>query len=315
MLQNWINNLSLDKIGPQAIAGAVVFVTVVFVGGIILALRERRRKTVGRKLQDSRPGSIPQPPFKESRFLRLMEQVGNYVSHGRASTSLWEQLIRAGYMSRAAPAVYTGFKMLLFVVGISVTTVFVIPWETSISRKMLIASLGGTILFFVPNMVIRVQEKKRRDEIRLCLPDAVDLLDICVSSGIGLDMAWNIVADEIHHVSAVLGNAMDISNFEMHLGADRTEAMRNMAVRTGATQLASLAAILVQSERFGTSMATALQEFANWMREERQLQAEEEAEKLPMKLLYPMALFIFPAIMVVALGPAMIHITRTLGGM
>jgi tight adherence protein C len=205
--------------------------------------------------------------------------------------------------------------MLLFVVGIAVTTVLVVSWEINLSRKVLMASLGGTVLFFVPNMVIRVQEKKRRDEIRLCLPDAVDLLDICVSSGIGLDMAWNIVADEIHHVSSVLGTAMDISNFEMHLGASRTEAMRNMAVRTGAKQLASLAAILVQSERFGTSMATALQEFAGWMREERQVQAEEEAEKLPMKLLYPMALFIFPAIMVVALGPAMIHIMRTFGDM
>lgn len=315
MFQNWINNLSVDTARPQVLAGVMVFVTVMFVGGIILTIRQRRRRTVGRGLENSGPRSVPQPPFKESRLLRLLEQVGNYVSHGRASTSLWEQLIRAGYMSRAAPAVYTGVKMLLFVVGIAATTVLVIPWEISMSRKILMASLGGTILFFVPNIIIRVQEKKRRDEIRLCLPDAVDLLDICVSSGIGLDMAWNIVADEIHHVSAVLGNAMDISNFEMHLGAGRTEAMRNMAARTGASQLSSLATILVQSERFGTSMATALQEFASWMREERQLQAEEEAEKLPMKLLYPMAFFIFPAIMVVALGPAMIHITRTLGGM
>ncbi len=315
MFQKWIDNLSVNTTGPQILAGVMVFVTVMFVGVIILMIRQGRRKRVGRGPEDSGPRSVPQAPFKESRLLRFLEQVGNYVSHGRASTSLWEQLIRAGYMSRAAPAVYTGVKMLLFVVGIAVTTVGVVSWEINLSRKVLMASLGGAVLFFVPNMVIRVQEKKRRDEIRLCLPDAVDLLDICVSSGIGLDMAWNIVADEIHHVSSVLGTAMDISNFEMHLGASRTEAMRNMAVRTGAKQLASLAAILVQSERFGTSMATALQEFAGWMREERQVQAEEEAEKLPMKLLYPMALFIFPAIMVVALGPAMIHITRTFGSM
>lgn len=315
MFQKWTENLKLNTVGPEMLVAVIVFVLVVFVGVIILVIREQRRKAVTRHLNDSRPLRAPQALLRESRLLRLVEQVGNYVSHGRASTSLWEQLVRAGYMGRAAPAVYTGVKMLLLVVGMAVSAVLVIPWDASGSKKILAVSLGGAILFFLPNTIVRMQEKKRRDEIRRYLPDAVDLLEICVSSGIGLDMAWNMVADEIHHVSAVLGNAMDISNFEMHLGANRTEAMRNMAVRTGAEQLSSLAAILVQSERFGTSVATALQEFAGWMREDRQMRAEEEAEKLPGKLLFPMALFIFPAIMVVALGPAMIHITRTMGGL
>ena len=308
-LEELIRNLNLEAIRPEILVGVIVFVLFMFVGVILLAIREQRRKAATRRLET---GGAPLPAFKESRFLRFVERVGNYVSHGRASTSLWEQLIRAGYMSRAAPAVYTGIKMLLFAIGITVAAFLVIPWEATASRKILLISLGGAIPFFLPNLVVRMQEKKRRDEIRQYLPDAVDLLEICVSSGIGLDMAWNMVADEIHHVSGVLGNAMDLSNFEMHLGASRTEAMRNMATRTGADQLSSLAAILVQSERFGTSVATALQEFASWMREERHLRAEEEAEKLPMKLLFPMALFIFPAIMVVALGPAMIHISRTL---
>ena len=90
--------------------------------------------------------------------------------------------------------------------------------------------------FFLPNLIVLHKVRKRREEIRQYLPDAIDLLEICVSSGIGLDMAWNLVAEEIHHVSRVLGNAMDLSNFEMHLGASRTEAMRNMAMRTGAEQ-------------------------------------------------------------------------------
>lgn len=315
MFQQWLENLKLDAIRPEILVGVIVFVVVMFIGAMILAVYQHRRKAVTRKLEPSNLLGVPRPAFRESRFLRFIEQVGNYVSHGRASTNLWEQLIRAGYMNRAAPAVYTGVKMLLLVAGIAVGMVLVIPWEVSGSRKIMMVALGGATLFFLPNMILRMQEKKRRDEIRRYLPDAVDLLEVCVSSGIGLDMAWNMVADEIHHVSAVLGNAMDISNFEMHLGTSRTEAMRNMAVRTGAEQLSSLASILVQSERFGTSVASALQEFAAWMREERQFRAEEEAEKLPMKLLFPMALFIFPAIMVVALGPAMIHITRTLGGM
>ena len=313
MFPELIKNLRLDAVRPEILFGVIIFVVIMFIGVSLLAIREQRRKAAAARGLEARSASgIPLPPFKESRFLRFVEQVGNYVSHGRASTTLWEQLIRAGYMSRAAPAVYTGVKMLLFAVGITVAAFLVLPWEASASKKILLVSVGGAIPFFLPNMIVRMQEKKRRDEIRRYLPDAVDLLEICVTSGIGLDMAWNMVAEEIYHVSAVLGNAMDLSNFEMHLGTSRTEAMRNMATRTGAEQLSSLAAILVQSERFGTSVATALQEFASWMREERHLRAEEEAEKLPMKLLFPMALFIFPAIMVVALGPAMIHISRTL---
>ncbi len=313
MFTEWIRNLRLDVVRPEMLLGVTIFVLVMFAGVTVLAIREQRRKAAtAKKLDTHGPSGVPLAPFKESRLLRFVEQVGNYVSHGRASTTLWEQLIRAGYMSRAAPAVYTGVKMVLFVVGILVTTFLVLPLEVSPARKILVVALGGTVPFFLPNMVVRMQEKKRRDEIRQFLPDAIDLLEICVSSGISLDSAWNMVAEEIRRVSAVLGNAMDLSNFEMHLGASRTQAMRNMAARTGADQLSSLAAILVQSERFGTSVATALQEFAGWMREERHMRAEEAAEKLPMKLLFPMALFIFPAIMVVALGPAMIHISTTL---
>lgn len=307
-----MDNIRLDSVPPQILVAVLAFTAVMFVGTSFLALLQHRRRKARTRLEVTVSSGMPVVAFRESRFLRLLEQVGNYVSHGQGDTSLWEQLIRAGYMSRAAPAIYTGVKMLLLAVGLVVATILVIPMEYSIQQKAFLVLIGGSIPFFIPNLVVRMQEKSRRQEIRQALPDAVDLLEICVSSGIGLDMAWNMVAEEIHHVSSVLGNAMDLSNFEMHLGASRTEAMRNMAVRTGAQQLASLAAILVQSERFGTSVATALQEFANWMREERQLNAEEEAEKLPTKLLFPMALFIFPAIMVVTLGPAMIQISRTL---
>ena len=165
-------------------------------------------------------------------------------------------------------------------------------------------------MFFVPNLVIILQKKKRQEEVQQNLPDVVDLLEISVTSGVGLDMAWNLVADEIDDVSPVLGTAMDMSNFEMHLGASRAEALRNMAIRTGAEQLSSLAAILVQSERFGTSMAVALREFATSMREERRMRAEEKAEKIAVKLIGPMVLFIFPAIIIVMVGPAIVNITN-----
>lgn len=313
MLQEYLDRLDLNFFGPQVIIGVLAFVAVVFIGVTVLFLREQRRKAASKRLHETGSPDAPRPIIRESRLLRSLERVGNYVSHGRASTSLWEQLIRAGYMGRGAPAIYTGVKILLFTAGITIAVVLLLPQEMDMTRKLLLISLSGVVPFFLPNMFVRLQEKKRQEEIRQFLPDAVDLLEICVSSGIGLDMAWNMVAAEIYHVSAVLGNAMDLSNFEIHLGVSRTQAMRNMAIRTGAEQLSSLAAILVQSERFGTSVAVALQEFAGWMREERNLTAEERAEKLPIKLLFPMTLFIFPAILIVAVGPAFIALFRALG--
>jgi len=308
LLEDHITKLTAS----EALLAALAFACVLLFGASVLFLYEQRQRAVRKRLDMSGPMDVPATRTRESRFLRFVEHIGNFISHGHASTSLWEQMIRAGYMSRGAPAIYTGVKMLFFAIGLAITAFFVLPSQQSVVQKTVWISLGGLIPFFVPNFAVLVRERKRREEIRQHLPDAIDLLEICVSAGIGLDMAWNLVADEIRHVSSVLGSAMDLSNFEMHLGASRTEAMRNMATRTGAEQLTSLAAILVQSERFGTSVADTLREFATWMREERHLTAEERAEKMPTKMLFPMALFIFPAIMVISIGPAMIHITRTL---
>ncbi|MFC1761633.1 type II secretion system F family protein [Planctomycetota bacterium] len=299
----------LVSTNPAIIAGFLAFIAIIFVGLSILFLREQRRHRVRRRLEPEvfhekdRSSQTPR-----SKWMLLFERIGNFVSHGHASTSLWEQLIRAGYMNRGAPAVYTGIKIILFLLSLAVMAILVLPSERSLSEKTWLISCGCLVPFFLPNLYIMLRERKRAQEIQHYLPDVVDLLEICVSSGIGLDMAWNMVAADIHNVSSVLGTSMDLTNFEMHLGASRNVAMRNMAKRTGAKQLASLAAILVQSERFGTSIASALREFAISMREERRMTAEENAEKMAVKLIIPMVLFIFPTIIVVTIGPAVINI-------
>jgi tight adherence protein C len=308
MLRDWTKNLTFQGTSGPLLVAALSFVAVLLIGLALLSWRQQRRRAVSRQLL---AGDLPHGPTTRGQFLRLLEEIGNYVSHGHASTTLWEQLVRAGYMSRTAPAIYTGMKILLFAAGLTFTVILVAPGQQELMKKALLVFLGGVIPFFLPNLFVLHQVQKRRDEIRRFLPDVVDLLEICVSSGIGLDMAWNIVSEEIHHVSQVLATAMDLSNFEIHLGASRTEAMRNMAARTGADQLSSLAAILVQSERFGTSVAVALKEFAASMREERRMNAEESAEKMAVKLVVPMVLCIFPAVIVVTIGPAAITIMQT----
>ncbi|UCG59713.1 MAG: type II secretion system F family protein [Phycisphaerales bacterium] len=312
MLTELMKTVNIDITSPEILVAILSFVAVAFVGtAILFFVHQRRKKALQARFQsEASAGTVQAELPTESRLLRLIEGIGNFVSHGHASTSLWEQLIRAGYLSRGAPAVYTGMKILLFVFGLAIAAALVIPRDGSILRKTWLISLAGLIPFFIPNLIVVLRERRRREEVRQHLPDVVDLLEICVSSGIGLDMAWNMVADEIHSVSPVLAGAMDLSNFEMHLGTSRTEAMRNMATRTGAEQLSSLAAILVQSERFGTSVAAALREFAASMREERRMTAEENAEKIAVKLIIPMVLFIFPAVLVITVGPAAMNIAR-----
>ncbi len=313
MLKNITEFLDVQGARPEMLVALLCFVSVIFIGSAILFFREQHKRVLRKRLVIARSGDErASEAMRKSRLLHLLEQVGNFVSHGHASTNLWEQLIRAGYLGRNAPAVYTGIKILLFIGGFVGTAILLMPADKSVIQKMWMISLGGVVPFFLPNLIVLTKERKRREEIRRHLPDVVDLLEICVSSGIGLDMAWNMVANDVHHVSPVLATAMDLSNFEIHLGASRTEAMRNMAMRTGADQLASLAAILVQSERFGTSVAVALREFASSMREERRMLAEEGAEKMAVKLIIPMVLFIFPAVIMVTVGPAVVKIARTM---
>ena len=304
----------MNAIRPEIIIPILTFVSVIAVGASILVSRTQKRKMMKLRLQDNIRAETDKPASrKKSGFMRFLEKVGNLASHGHATTSLWEQLIRAGYLSSTnAPAIYTGIKMILFVFGLVGMTILLLPMEVEISAKITFVFLGGVILFFVPNIIILMQLKKRHDEIRRHLPDAIDLLEICVSSGIGLDMAWNIVADEMLHVSPVLANAMALSNFEIHLGVNRVEAMRHMAERTGVEELSSLAAILVQTERFGTSIGTTLRVFAVAMREERSFTAQENAEKMAVKLLLPMVVFIFPAVLVILVGPAAVAIATQL---
>ncbi len=299
----------MNSISPEILIAILTFVSVMTIGASVLIFRGQKKKVVEQRLQDSQELQMQETDTnKKSAFMELLEKIGNFASHGQTTTTLWEQMARAGYLSTAAPAIYTGIKLLLFgvgLVGVGLGLV-VVPTEIALITKITLVSVGGIIFFFIPNMVLAKELKKTQHDISSHLPEAIDLLEICVSSGIGLEMAWNIVADEIQPVSSVLARAMALSNFEIHLGADRVEAMQHMSKRTGVDKLSSLAAILVQTERFGTSVADALKTFAESMREERDFLAQENAEKMAVKLIVPMVLFIFPAVLLVVAGPAFI---------
>jgi tight adherence protein C len=177
----------------------------------------------------------------------------------------------------------------------------------------MVIALAGGVLFFVPDLAVGIARDRRRENIRRHLPDAVDLLEICVSAGLGLDQAWNSVAEEIRRVSPMLADEMELTNLEISLGASRAVAMRHMSERTGAADISSLVALLVQSERFGASIVDALRTFATTMRETWSQRAEEAAERMAVKMLFPMVLFIFPALLIVMVGPAALGFFQAMG--
>jgi tight adherence protein C len=280
-------------------------------GGVILGLAARRGSL--RRLKADRTNTELDAPQEAQRtgpraLLAGITRLGHALSLGRVSANLCEHLARAGFHQSSAATTYLGVKLMLLLFGGAVAAAFVLPTSLNPWYKGYLLGLGPILLFFLPNLAIRFRRRRRALQVRQHLPVAIDLLEVCVTAGMGLDTAWNAVSDEIRHVSMLLADEMMLVNLERQLGASRTLAMRNMAERTGAEELSSLVALLVQTERFGTSVGEALRTFAQSMREARSMRSEEAAEKLAVKLLFPLVFFIFPVMLLVMGGPAGITI-------
>ncbi len=284
---------------------ALIFISVVALGSTVLLVRAGRNKQLRARLGDSRDQTddVSAAPAR-SGLIRLLGVIGGKVSSQAPSPELRQKLVTAGYQVGRGAQLYLGAKLVLFIVGIVVVSVLVLPSSLSFAAKLFLIIAGATVLSILPNVAIAYRRHKRRQDIRHHFPDALDLLEISVSSGMGLDAAWNSVTDEIRLVSSTLSVEMALTNLELHLGASRAVALRHMAERTGAEEISSLVGALVQSDRFGTSIGDTLRTYASSMRETRSAQAEEAAEKTAVALLFPMVIFIFPVIMIVTVGPA-----------
>lgn len=291
---------------------ALTFAAVLCVGGAVLSVGAAKRKTIESRLEGRsrlQREWVQRPSF----FLELLSRFGMFLSPKGLSVNLQKKMTRAGFHGANAATIFLGTKMLfLFVAVIGLGLLATLSDIDAIVKIFSVLGVAA-IVFFVPNVYLSMRCARRSREINRHLPDAIDLLEICVSGGMGLDQAWNAVSEEIQQVCTILADEMALVNLEKHLGADRGTAMRHMAERTGAEELTSLVAVLVQSERFGTSVAEALKVFTTSMRELRSQRAEENAEQMAVKMLFPMVVFIFPVVLIVAVGPAGITLTQLLG--
>ena len=223
-----------------------------------------------------------------------------------------KQLIMAGYRNPGAIFVFLGAKLLaalvltlLVFVGYVVTgNYFLILTLQALGYMALAAAVG----FFLPDLEIRQSTKRRQLELSEGFPDALDMLVVCVEAGLGLDAAINRVGREMRRSHPELAIELALISLEIRAGKSRKEALQGLADRTAVEQVQSLTTLLIQAERFGTSVATALRDFSKEMRLERIQRAREKAAKLPVKLIFPVGIFIFPALFLVVLGPAVIQI-------
>lgn len=224
------------------------------------------------------------------------------------------RVITAGYRGAKAPVFYMGTKLLLAVLAVAM--VAMIPAKAlgfpTATNLIIFYLLAATCAYYAPSIWLSQAIAHRQDALLRAIPDALDLMVVCVEAGLGLDQAIARVGEDVKQTHPVLGEELNVLALELRTGVQRQEALRNLAYRTDLEEVKNLVALLVQTDRFGTSIGQALRVHADSMRATRRLKAEELAAKLPVKLLLPLIFFIFPSMFVVTIGPAVIRMVRVL---
>lgn len=224
------------------------------------------------------------------------------------------QLINAGYRSSKAQVLFIGAKLFLAVIMVLIFAV--IPAKAlgfpSTSKLIFFYVAAASCGYYAPVLWLKKAIAQRQDALQRAIPDALDLMVVCVEAGLGLDQAIGRVSEEVRRSHPELGDELNVLALELRTGVARQEALRNLAHRTDLEEVRNLVALLVQTDRFGTSIGQALRVHADSMRTTRRLKAEEMAAKLPVKLLLPLIFFIFPSMFIVVIGPACIKMVRVL---
>ena len=309
--------LSADDLTP-------VFVFVAIVAGTfwVLSLISNRNSQAEERLERiGRPKSLVDIEMAQAdgrgRFKGLKDAFSNLGGVMEPNTELEKNSLRiklanAGFRSEGAAGVYQGIRVVWLVVFL-LTALFFFLLKDGFTVKSIewTVALGG-LGFYLPQVALWQLRSSRQKEIFLTLPDALDLLVVCVESGLGLDAALRKVTDEMKGHAKTICEEFSLANLQLQMGRPRREVLHDLGVRTGVDDVRSLAAILIQADRFGSSIAQALRVQSDSMRVRRRQLAEEKAAKTAVQLIFPLVLFIFPAIFVVLVGPAAIQIQKNL---
>lgn len=253
--------------------------------------------------------------FREKQTLKatqVLSDVGKLLPSSKDLSATKLMLVRAGFRRPEAMMALRGAKVLL---PIAFAIIVYVSGLTESNNGLFVWILALVAGFLLPDMWLSRRVRKRQTILRKALPDALDLLVVCIEAGLGLDQAFMRVSQELRITHPELCGELDLVNAQIRVGRTRIESMRELASRTGVDDIKALVAMLIQTDRFGTSVSQSLRVHADDMRLKRRQRAEEAAAKTPVKMVPPLVFFIFPALFVVILGPAIITIFRQFIGM
>lgn len=301
----------------------IVFGSIVAGAWWVLSMISKRNSNAEDRLEKfGRPKSLAEIDIARQKsstgmnsLKKTMEGLGATVSSGQSELEknwLKSKLANAGFRSEAAPAIYQGLRIASLGAFSLLAALFCLfAWGFTLN-SLVVTTICAGVGFYLPGFLLTYLQNKRQKEIFLTLPDALDLLVVCVESGLGLDAGMRKVTDEMKGHAKALCEEFALANLQLQMGRPRREVLHDLGVRTGVDDVRSLAAILIQADRFGSSIAQALRVQSDSMRTKRRQMAEEKAAKTAVQLIFPLVLFIFPGIFVVLVGPAAIQISQGL---
>jgi tight adherence protein C len=245
---------------------------------------------------------------------RIADPISRLVPPSAANAKrLQKQLMQAGFRSQAAPAIYRATQLLLMVLLPAGIVLLWMALGRPVSDGMITAVFAFAIGFILPRFILNRMVANRHLRITWGLADALDLMVITMEAGLGLNAAMLKVCEELKDVHPDISKEFELANLEIRVGRERSEALRNLADRSGVEDLNSLVGMLIQADKFGTSIARAVRVYSDSLRTKRRQRAEQAAQKAAFKLLLPLGALLFPTMFIVILGPALMNISDMLG--
>ena len=278
--------------------------------------RLRRMNEQGTAAQVA-PVSITQQESPASDFAERLATPLNRIVPASAAEArkLQKQLMQAGFRGQNAPVIYRALQ-LATMIGYPALVAFVCAVTARpLSSAAVFIMLAFVKGFFMPRFILRRMIRSRQQRLRWGLADALDLMVVSIEAGLGLNAAMMRISEELRDVHPDICEEFEMANLEIRVGREREEALRNLAERTGVDDLRSLVAMLIQADRFGTSIARAVRVFSDSLRTKRRQRAEQAAQKAAVKLLFPLSCFLFPTLFIAILGPAALQLMDTLKNM
>ncbi|WP_437194415.1 type II secretion system F family protein [Planctomicrobium sp. SH527] len=309
-----MDNQLLTLIAPFAAFGAVC----AGVWGIAQAFGSKENRASERLDVLKDPLRRNQDPGKEAGISSVFNKAAPTLSKALVpkteleTSALRVKLANAGFGGPTDMVSFLAFKVVAMIVGGILTATGSLMTLGFTTDSLIATCFGAGMGMFLPDLLLSFLASSRKQKIFLSLPDALDLMVVCVEAGLGLDAAMRRVAEELNGTAKELCGEINHANFQLQMGRPRREVLHDLGVRTGVDDVKSLAAILIQADKFGSSIATALRVQSDSMRVKRSQLAEEKAAMTAVKMIFPLVLFIFPGIFVVLVGPAAIMMIRQL---